>query len=93
MFPGGIDSLEAFVNRNLQYTSYAKENNITGKVFVSFVVEKDGSLTNVKVWSDIGGGCGTEAMRVVKLMPKWIPGKYYGKPVRCVRIIPITFAL
>lgn len=92
-FPGGADSLAAFIKRNLQYPIQAKENNISGKAYVSFVVEKDGSLTDVKVAAEIGGGCGNEAVRIVKLMPKWIPAKQYGANVRCQMVIPIEFAL
>ena len=94
----GISSNEskffaAFIKRNLQYPIQAKENNISGKAYVSFVVEKDGSLTDVKVATEIGGGCGNEAVRIVKLMPKWIPAKQYGANVRCQMVIPIEFAL
>ena len=58
-----------------------------------FVVEKDGSLSNIKVLRDIGGGCGAEVLRLVKLMPNWIPGRQNGKVVRCQYNLPINFSL
>ena len=92
-FPGGLGALSQFIADNIKYPQLAKENNITGKVFVSFVVEKDGSVGQVKVLRDIGGGCGAEAVRVVKTMPKWKPGKQRGKPVRTQFNLPVNFEL
>lgn len=92
-FPGGEEALYAFLRDNIKYPQLARENNITGKVFVQFVVEKDGSVSNVKVMRDIGGGCGQEAMRVVKAMPKWKPGKQRGKAVRAQYNLPVVFNL
>lgn len=92
-FPGGMDSLKAFIERNLVYPQWAKDNKIEGKVYVSFTVETDGSISNVKVLRDIGGGCGAEAIRVVMKMPKWKPGKQRGKPVRVQFNLPIEFKL
>ena len=92
-FPGGMDSLLAFLQRNIVYPELARENGIEGKVYVTFVVETDGSISNVKVLRDIGGGCGLEAVRVVKLMPKWKPGKQAGKAVRVQYNLPIYFVL
>ena len=92
-FPGGMDSLKAFIERNLVYPQWAKDNKIEGKVYVSFTVEIDGSISNVKVLRDIGGGCGAEAIRVVMKMPKWKPGKQRGKPVRVQFNLPIEFKL
>ncbi len=88
-----MDSLYAFLQRNIIYPTLAKKNKIQGRVFVTFVVDVDGSITNIKVLRDIGGGCGAEAVRVVKLMPKWIPGKQRGKPVRVQYNLPIQFTL
>jgi len=90
-FPGGEDSLYNFIYSNLRYPQVAKDNAIEGRVFLTFVVEKDGSITNVKIIRDIGGGCGHEAKRVVEMMPKWIPGKQNGKPVRVQFNMPIRF--
>jgi Ca-activated chloride channel family protein len=92
-FPGGMDSLKAFIERNLVYPQLAKDNKIEGKVFVTFVVEKDGSISGVKVLRDIGYGCGAEAIRVVMKMPKWKPGKQRGKPMRVQFNLPIEFKL
>ena len=88
-----MDSLKAFIERNLVYPQWAKDNKIEGKVFVTFVVEKDGSISGVKVLRDIGYGCGAEAIRVVMKMPKWKPGKQRGKPVRVQYNLPIVFKL
>jgi len=66
---------------------------IEGRVFVQFVVDKDGSITNVEVLKGIGGGCDEEAVRVVKNAPKWNPGKQRGRPVRVKMVLPITFKL
>lgn len=90
-FPGGEDSLYNFIYSNLRYPQVAKDNALEGRVFLTFVVEKDGSITNVKIIRDIGGGCGHEAKRVVEMMPKWIPGKQNGKPVRVQFNMPIRF--
>ena len=92
-FPGGLDALSKYLAENIKYPQLAKENNITGRVFVSFVVEKDGRVGNIKILRDIGGGCGAEAVRVVKGMPKWKPGKQRGKPVRSQFTLPVSFNL
>ena len=92
-YPGGVDALYKFIQQNLKYPQLAKENNITGRVFVQFVVEKDGSVSNVKAARDIGGGCGAEAVRVIKSMPKWTPGKQRGKAVRAAYTLPVNFVL
>jgi len=92
-FPGGVEALMDFVGKNVKYPEEAKEKEISGRVFVSFVIEKDGSVSNVKVLRGIGGGCDEEAVRVIKAMPKWTPGKQKGKPVRVNYQIPINFKL
>ena len=92
-FPGGEDKLFEYLYSNIKYPQVAKENGITGRVFLTFVVEKDGSIANPKVLRDIGGGCGQEALRVVKSMPKWSPGKQRGKPVRVQFNLPVVFDL
>ncbi len=89
-FPGDISK---YIEDNLQYPQLARDNNITGRVYVTFVVETDGSITGVRVLRDIGGGCGTEAIRLVSHMPKWIPGEHRGKPVRVQYNLPINFSL
>ena len=92
-FPGGEEAMFKFISENVKYPQEAKDKNISGRVFVNFVVEKDGSVDEVKVLRSIGGGCDEEAVRVVKSMPKWTPGKQKGKPVRVSYIIPFVFKL
>lgn len=92
-FPGGNAGRIAYLNENMKYPLMALESGIQGKVFVSFVVEKDGSITDVKVLRGIGGGCDEEAIRVVQNMPKWNPGKQRNVPVRVQFNMPIHFIL
>jgi protein TonB len=92
-YPGGEQKLMEFVAKNIKYPQIARETGIQGRVFVGFVVEPDGSVSNVKVLRGIGGGCDEEAMRVVKSMPKWKPGKQRGKAVRVSYMLPVNFTL
>jgi protein TonB len=86
-FPGGIEKFYAFVGKNYQAP---EEEGLKGKVYVTFVVEKDGSLTDIKVIRDIGYGTGKEAIRVLNKCPKWLPGEQNGKKVRVLYSLPIT---
>ncbi len=90
---GGMEAFYNYVNENIQYPRQARTMRIEGRVFVQFVVDKDGSITNVEVLKGIGGGCDEEAVRVVKNAPKWNPGKQRGRPVRVKMVLPITFKL
>ena len=92
-FPGGRAALMKYLAQNIKYPPYAKEAGIQGRVFINFVVETDGSITNVKVLRGIGGGCDEEAVRVVENMPKWKPGMQRGKPVRVSFNLPVKFTL
>ena len=92
-FPGGMEALYKYLGESIKYPQLAKENNIEGKVYVTFVVEKDGSIANPRILRDIGGGCGQEAVRVVKAMPKWKAGKQRGKNVRVQFNLPVSFKL
>ncbi len=92
-FPGGEKAVYDFIEKNLQYPEAACDANIEGSVVVQFVIEKDGTIGRVLVIRDIGGGCGKEAARVVKMMPKWNPAKNNGKPVRFEFSLPIEFSL
>ena len=92
-FPGGEAALYKWLGENLKYPEEAKELGIQGRVFVSFVVEPDGSTSNAVVKRGIGGGCDEEAIRIVKAMPKWGPGKQRGQPVRVQFNLPIKFTL
>lgn len=92
-YPGGVDALHSFISSNVVYPQKAKQEQIQGRVMVGFIVEKDGSVSNVKVLKGIGGGCDEEAVRVTKLMDKWTPGKQKGKPVRVEIVVPFEFKL
>jgi TonB family protein len=92
-YPGGDEALYDFISKNIVYPEVAKRAGIMGKIYVQFVIDKDGSVTDVKVQRGIGAGCDEEAVRVVKLMPKWIPGKNKGELVKTRISAPIVFAL
>ena len=92
-FPGGAAKMMEYIQKNIKYPMMARESDIQGRVFVSFVVEPDGSITNVAVLRGIGGGCDEEALRVVQSMPNWKPGKQRGSAVRCSFTVPIIFKL
>ena len=92
-FPGGLDSLTRFIKAHLRYPQEALEKGIEGRVYVTFTIEEDGSVSNVRLLRDIGGGCGQEAVRVVKLMPKWKPGRQRGKAVRTQFNLPVQFVI
>ena len=89
-FPGNVTK---WISKNVKYPVLAMENGIQGKVFVQFVIEKDGSITDVKVSRGVEASLDKEAVRVVKAMPKWKPGKQRGKPVRVSYTLPIFFQL
>ena len=92
-FPGGTEKMMDYLSKNIKYPEAAKEKGISGRVFLSFVIEKDGAVSNVKVAKGIGKECDDEALRVVKAMPKWKPGLMKGKPVRVNYMLPIFFKL
>ena len=88
-----VRTLYKYLAENIKYPQMAKESGIQGRVFVTFVVEKDGRVTDVRVLRGIGGGCDEEAIRVVQNMPKWTPGKQRGKSVRVQYNLPVKFTL
>lgn len=92
-FPGGEEKLYEYLGKNLKFPPMAKDAGIQGIVFVTFVVKEDGSIDGVRVLRGIGGGCDEEAVRVIKNMPKWKPGKQRGKSVRVQYNMPIRFIL
>ena len=92
-FPGGNEKMMEFISSNTQYPQEAKNKGIQGRVLVNFVVDTDGSVTDVDVMKGIGGGCDEEAVRVVKSMPKWQPGRQRGKAVKVAYTIPFDFKL
>lgn len=93
VFPGGTEALMQFIAENIQYPELAKIKNIEGRVFVNFVIEADGKVSNAKVLRGIGHGCDEEAVRVISSMPDWQAGKQGGQAVRTSFNIPIRFAL
>lgn len=92
-FEGGMPAFSQYVASKLQYPAQATQQGIEGKVYVQFVVEKDGSLSNITTVKGIGGGCDEEAVRVLKESPKWKPGLQRGRAVKVRMILPITFKL
>ncbi|HMG09270.1 MAG TPA: TonB family protein [Mucilaginibacter sp.] len=92
-FPGGLDKFGAYLSKAIRYPAVARENGTQGRVIVTFVVERDGSLTDIKVTRGIGSGCDEEAVRVLKNSPKWKPGIQNGRPVRVQYSVPISFTL
>lgn len=88
-FPGGIVEFYKFVQKNYQLP---KGEKLSGKVYVTFVIEKDGSVDEIKVLRDLGYGTGNEAIRVLKLLPKWMPGEQNGQKVRCTYSLPISIS-
>ena len=92
-FPGGNEALMKFLQENVKYPVVAQENGVQGRVVVSFVVERDGSITDVKVVRSVDPSLDKEATRVVKSMPHWIPGKQNGAAVRVKYNVPVSFRL
>jgi periplasmic protein TonB len=90
---GGMSAFYEYVGKKIKYPAQARRMNIEGRVFVEFVIEKDGSITDVKAIKGIGAGCDEEAERILKTAPKWKPGKQRGKPVRQKMVLPIMFKL
>jgi len=93
VYPGGEEELMKFLAKNIVYPTVAKEIGVSGSVYASFVVEKNGSISNVEILKGIGSGCDEEVIRVVKLMPNWTPGVDKGKKVRVKYNIPVKFKL
>ena len=92
-FKGGDAALMDYLNKNIKYPVIAEENGIQGRVVTTFVVERDGSITDVKVIKSVDPSLDKEAVRVVKAMPKWNPGKQNGSAVRVKFTLPVTFRL
>ena len=92
-FPGGEGELTAYLQRNIKYPPLARENGISGRVYVNFIVDKEGKIKDAKVLRGIGGGCDEEALRVVRSMPPWTPGKQNGRAVNVSFNMPVFFNL
>ncbi len=92
-FPGGFEAMAKFLAKNMKYPAQARRMGIEGSVYVSFVIDRDGNISDPQVIKGISAECDKEAVRVVKLMPPWNPGKQNGKAVRCRFVLPIKFKL
>jgi protein TonB len=92
-FPGGEGARLKFLGENVKYPPLARESNIEGTVYIQFVVERNGKITNIQLKKGIGGGCDEEALRVVRKMPSWSPGRQNGQTTRVQFIMPIKFTL
>ncbi|PHR28613.1 MAG: hypothetical protein COA38_12035 [Fluviicola sp.] len=93
VFPGGVEAMMKFISDNIKYPEIDKEMGTQGRVYVQFVVEKDGSLSNISIMRGVSKTIDREAKRVIRLMPKWKPAEAAGKIVRCRSRLPITFVL
>ena len=87
------DKMLKYIYSNVSYPKVAKENKLEGRVIAQFIVDKDGSIINIKILRDLGAGCGDEVTRVLKSMPKWIPGKQRGKAIKVQYTLPVNFKL
>ena len=92
-FPNGKAAMFKYLANNIKYPAIARENGIEGTVYVEFIIAKDGSVTNVVAKRKVDGGCTEEALRVIKKMPNWTPGRQEGKPVNVKYTLPIKFEL
>lgn len=90
-FPGGKRKMQEFINKEIEFPQEAKEEGISGKVYVSFVVCKSGKISDIEVLKGIGHGCDEEAVRIIKKMPEWEPGRQRGRKVNVKVHIPIEF--
>ncbi len=92
-FPGGLEELVMFVCMNVDYPEQARKANVEGTVYASFCIDRDGSVSNIKILKDIGYGCGDAVVKMLKSMPRWKPARVRGKNVRSEFTLPITFSL
>jgi protein TonB len=92
-FEGGLEAMYKFISKNMKYPASARRMNIEGSVFVGFVVDADGKISETSIIKGISADCDKEALRVVQMMPKWRPGKQSGRPVRVKFVLPIKFKL
>ena len=90
---GGLKSFYTYISEHLEYPVIAKRMGIEGKVYVQFIINKDGSITDLEILKGIGSGCDDEALRVIRESPNWVPGKQRGQPVKVKMAIPIVFEL
>lgn len=92
-FKGGNKEFMRFLQKNIVYPSQARRMGVEGRVFVQFVIGKDGSVSQVEILKGLGAGCDKEAIRVISKSPNWLPGKQRGKPVRVRMVVPLIFSL
>lgn len=92
-FSGGLKEMYMYIGKNLKYPEPAVKANVTGKVFIKMVIEKDGSIKTTSIVKGIGFGCDEEVTRIVKAMPKWTAGMKDGKAVRTAYVLPVMFAI
>jgi TonB family protein len=92
-FPGGNNELYEYVAKSIHYPATAKTKKIQGRVYVQFIIERDGSVSRAKIVRGIGGGCDQESLRVIRAMPKWTPGKMHGIPVQVQYTLPVKFSM
>ena len=92
-FPGGDAALVTFLRNRMRYPRLARENELQGMVHLSFFINEQGQPEDIRITRDIGGGCGAEAVRVVKQMPQWLPATYGGRKVRAWYELPVSFIL
>ena len=92
-FPGGMAAFYRFISETIKYPAAMRVNNVQGKAYISFIIEKDGAVTDVKSLKDPGYGSGEEAVRTIALSPRWIPGLQNGQPIRVKYTVPINFSL
>ncbi len=92
-FPGGENKLMEYLGKSIVYPTMAKDHNISGRVYITFLIDKTGKISEPKVLRGIGGGCDEEALRVIKGMPPWLPGRQNGIPVSVQYNLPIVFNL
>jgi protein TonB len=92
-FPGGLKAMYKYLGANTKYPEQAQKDNVQGRVFIGFVVEKDGSIGNIKVLRPVNTFLDVEAIRVIKSMPKWTPGTQGGQKIRVSYTVPVNFAL
>jgi len=93
VFPGGEKALVEFISKNLKYPANSEKSGVQGTVFANFVIETDGSVSNIKILRGLNDECNAEVLRVISMMPKWTPGTQNGKAVRVSFNIPVKFAL
>ncbi len=92
-FPGGLEALYKYMGKHMEYPASAKRNNISGRVFVQFVVSSNGKIKNVQILKGVDTSLDQEAVRMISNMPDWIPGRQNGKPVSVLFVLPVTFIL